>query len=166
MDMTIKHTQHSSYREKMIEHLFIGELLKISWQSGECQLEVASPSVDNSGYDVILEANQIIRHVQLKSSYIGGTTARQKVHMKLGEKPSGCVIWLYFNEETLELGPFYYFGSDAGDPLPSLVDEKIAKHSKGNSDGKKNDRPNIRELNKGRFVRYESCEQIYKVLFE
>lgn len=165
MDISKKHTQHSSFREKMIEHLFVGELLKISWEIGKCDLEVAKPDVDNSGYDVILDSNQIIRHIQLKSSYVGSKTSRQKVHVKLGDKPSGCVIWVYFNEKTLELGPFYYFGSKSGEPLPLLVDEKIAKHSKGDSVGNKAERPNIRELNKGQFVRYDSCEQIYDVLF-
>lgn len=74
--MRSKHTDHSSNREKLIEHLFIGELLKLSWIQGDCQLEVAKPEVDNSGYDVIVEANQIIRHIQLKASYIGSKTAK------------------------------------------------------------------------------------------
>ena len=74
--MTIKHSEHSSYREKLVEHLFVGELLKLSWQSGDCALEIASPEVDNSGYDLIAEQNGIVRHIQLKASYVGGKTAR------------------------------------------------------------------------------------------
>jgi hypothetical protein len=27
-----KHTEHSSFREKLVEHLFVGELLKLSWR--------------------------------------------------------------------------------------------------------------------------------------
>jgi len=49
-----KHTEHSSYREKLIEHLLISELLKISWRNGDCELEVSKPEVDNYGYDVIV----------------------------------------------------------------------------------------------------------------
>lgn len=160
-----KHTEHSTYREKLIEHLFVGELLKLSWRNEDCQLEVAKPEVDNSGYDVIIEANRVIRHIQLKASYVGGKTSRQKIHVKLSDKPSGCVIWIYFDEDTLELGPFYYFGGKAGQPLPQIMDEKIAKHTKGNQDGHKSERPNIRELNKGMFTCYESVEEIYGVLF-
>jgi hypothetical protein len=80
-----KHSEHSSYREKLIEHLFIAELLKLSWQKGDCQLEVAKPEIDYSGYDLIIEANRIVRHVQLKAAYIGGKTSRQKVHTKLAD---------------------------------------------------------------------------------
>ena len=117
-----QHTDNSSFREKLIEHLFVGELLKLSWQNGDCSLRVAKPEVDNSGYDLIIEAHGIVRHVQLKASYDGGKTTRQKVHLRLGEKPSGCVIWIIFNEETLDLGPFYFFGGKAGERLPSLQD--------------------------------------------
>ena len=107
------HTENSAYREKLIEHLFVGELLKLSWLHHACSLEVAKPEVDNSGYDLIAEANGLVRHIQLKTSIIGGKTASQKVHTKLAEKPSGCVVWIYFNEDTLHLGPFFYFGVDA-----------------------------------------------------
>ena len=160
-----KHSEHSSYREKLIEHLFVSELLKISWNRGDCQLEVAKPEVDNSGYDLIAEVRSVVRHIQLKASYIGGKTSRQKVHVKLAEKMSGCVVWVYFDENTLDLGPFYFFGSEPGKPLPSIENEKVARHTKGDSEGHKAERPNIRELNKGAFTCYDSIEDLYKTLF-
>ena len=160
-----KHTQHSTYREKLIEHLFVGELLKLSWIRGDCEIEVAKPEVDNSGYDIIIEDNSVIRHIQLKASYIGGKTSRQKLHIRLSEKPSGCVVWIYFDENTLELGPFLFFGGEPGQSLPSISDAKIARHSKGDSDGNKAERPDIRDVNKGRFTEYESIQDLYIALF-
>jgi hypothetical protein len=121
----IQHFENSSYREKLIEHLFVGELLKLSWLCHRCSLEIAKPEVDNSGYDLILEAMGVVRHVQLKTSVVGGKTAVQKIHTKLAEKPSGCVVWIYIDANTLHLGPFLYFGAQAGKPLPSLVDRKV-----------------------------------------
>ncbi len=160
-----KHSERSSYREKLIEHLFIGELLKLSWRNGDCQLEVSKPEVDNSGYDVIIEANRIVRHVQLKASYLGGKTSRQKIHIKLAEKPSGCVVWIYFDEETLELGPFLFLGGQPGSSLPPIHEAKVSRHTKGNQHGYKAERVNIRELNKGDFTRYDTIREIYEVLF-
>lgn len=157
-------SEHSTYREKLIEHLFVSELLKLSWLHHKCSLEVAEPEVDNSGYDLIAEAHGTVRHIQLKASFIGGKTARQKINSKLAEKPSGCVIWIYFNKETLRLGPFFYFGAKPGMPLPNLG-MRIAKHERGNRDGIKATRPNIRQLNKGAFSRIESIEGIYSALF-
>lgn len=161
-----QHTENSSYREKLIEHIFVAELLKLSWLHHGCSLEVAKPEVDNSGYDLIVETMGVVRLIQLKASIVGGTTAKQKVHTRLAAKPSGCVIWIYFDEKTLSLGPFLYFGAEAGKSLPSLDNFNIAKHTKGDKDGIKAERQNVREIPKGRFKRIESIEDIYAQLFQ
>ncbi len=159
------HNQHSSYREKLIEHLFIGELLKLAWKSKGFDLEVAKPEVDNAGYDLIIETAGVLRHVQLKSSFMDSTTSTQKVHVALASKPSGCVVWIFFDEETLSLGPIRVFGNEAGQPLTDIQEYKVAKHSKGNSRGEKIERPNIRVVNKGAFKEFKSIEEVYDFLF-
>lgn len=160
-----EHSLHSSYREKLIEHLLVGELLKISWQTKDFSLEISKPEVDNSGYDIIAEANGVIRHIQLKATFIGSATTTQKIHISLAKKPSGCVVLVYFDNETLDLGPYYYFGASPGLPLPSLENLKTAKHTKGDATGLKSERPNIRTLNKGSFVKLETITELYRQLF-
>ena len=68
-----------------------------------------------------------------KVSYMGGTTSRQKGRVKLAEKPSGCIVWNYFNDETSDLGPFYFFGGEPGHLMPSISDSKIARHPRGDA---------------------------------
>jgi hypothetical protein len=156
-----QHTENSSYREKLIEHLFVGELLKLSWLHHACALEVATPEVDNSGYDIIVEAPGLVRHIQLKASIIGGRAASQKVHTKLAGKPSGCVVWIYFDQDTLRLGPFLYFATNAA----SLDGRKTARHTKGNKDGTKAERKSIRVVPKRDFTKFDTIEAIYGQLF-
>ena len=165
METQKQHYLNSSFREKLIEHLFIGELLKLSWKAGPCSLEIAKPEVDYQGYDLVAEENGIIRHIQLKASHLEAKTSRQMVHIALAGKPSGCVVWIYFDEDTLELGPFLFFGGPAGKPLPDLGDMKVAKHTKGDAQGVKAKRPDIRIVNKGDFYAYESIGELYKALF-
>lgn len=160
-----RHSEHSSFREKLVEHLFVGELLKLSWQTEECGLEIAKPEVDNAGYDLIVEAHGVIRHIQLKSTYRGGRAANQKIHTRLSGKPSGCMVWVYFDEITLELGPFYYFGGKPIEPLPSLAGFKTARHTKGDQDGYKAERPNLRVIPKGKFKAMNSVREVYQALF-
>jgi hypothetical protein len=162
---TAQHFENSSYREKLIEHLFVSNLLKLSWLHHNCSLEVAKPEVDNAGYDLIAEANGVVRHIQLKTSISTSSTANQKVHLRLTGKPSGCVLWIYFDEKTLDLGPFLFFGDAAGKPLPSLSEFKIGKHTKGNKEGFKGERHNIRVIPKGRFKVLSSVEDVYEQLF-
>lgn len=162
---TREHSIHSSAREKLLEHLFVGELLKLFWLRNDELMEVCKPEVDNAGYDIILEAHGVIRHVQLKAAFIGAKTARQKIHLALAKKPSGCVVWLYFCEETLELEPYLFFGGAPGEPLPDLSAFSVAKHTKGNAQGIKKERPNIRVVPKGTFTRLESQGELYQTLF-
>lgn len=144
----------------------MSELLKLSWQRGDCSLEIAKPELDNRGYDLIAEKNGIVCHIQLKAAHLKAKASKQKVHVALASKPSGCVIWVYFDEETLDLGPFLFFGGKAGEPLPSISGLNIAKHTKGNAEGLKAERPEIREIPKSRFRRVSSTTEIYDELFE
>lgn len=159
-----QHFRHSSYREKLIEHLFVGELLKVSWKAGDCSVEVAKPEVDNRGYDVILEHNGIVRHLQLKTSHRGARASSQKIHTALATKPSGCVVWIRFDPETLVLGPFLFFGGLPGQPLPAVADMRVARHTKANTSGVKAQRLAHRVVPKGKFKVIRSIEELFVVL--
>ena len=46
------HSLLSSYREKLLEHLFVGEVMRYVWLSRVKRLEVLKPQVDDGGYDL------------------------------------------------------------------------------------------------------------------
>ena len=156
------HSEQSSYREILIEHLFTGELLRTLWPRSA---EVMKPQVDDGGYDLVVEVEDIVRHIQLKTSKRAAKTAQQNVHLRLQKKPSGCVIWIQFDERNFDLGPFLWFGSPPGEPLPCLSGFKTARHTKGDSTGKKLERPAIRVIPKGRFKKLESITEVAEHLF-
>ena len=159
---------HSSRREKLIEHMFVGDVLRHLWCSGYHEVDVLRAETDAGGYDIVIEANSDIRHIQLKSSALGATTRVQKVNVALWEKPSGCVVWVRFSPETLSLGPFLWFGAEPGKSLHARSDPNelpTAKHSKGNAQGEKAERKNIRQLNIGKFDRIETVSGLVEKLF-
>ena len=158
-------SRHSTFREKTLEHLFIGEVLRRLWQKGVRDAEVLFADVDAAGYDVVMEANGCLRHIQLKSSFIGSKTAKQTINIRLAHKPGGCVVWLYFDRDTLELGPFLWFGGEPGARLPDIGRLKVGKHAKANAEGVKHERPNIRLVNKGDFTRLDTIELLVAKLF-
>jgi hypothetical protein len=86
------HSVRSSHREALLEHLFAGAVMKLLWVTGVPRVEVLKPQVDDSGYDLVLEANDVVRHIQLKSSFRGSTVRHTTVNVALGRKPSGCVV--------------------------------------------------------------------------
>src|SRR5438270_2606260 len=86
------HSSDSSLREQALGHIFLGQLLAAMWRSGRRDIEVLKSEVDRGGYDLVLEANGIVRHVQLKSSFVGSKVRDVSVSTKLLAKPGGCVI--------------------------------------------------------------------------
>jgi hypothetical protein len=153
------HYAESSARENLIEHVFLGELLRGLWRKNVRDLEVLRPEVDSGGYDLALEFRGLTRHVQLKSSYRGARRADVTASLKLLERPSACVLWIFFDPETLSLGPFLWFGSAPGEKMP-LLGEKIARHTKPNAMLKKADRPAHRVIAKSRFATLETIDQV------
>jgi hypothetical protein len=99
----VTHSESSSFREKLVEHLFVGEVLRHLWLHGVVSAEFLRPEVDCGGYDLVIACNSIIRHIQLKSSHSKAKTAKQHINIRLAEKPSGCVVWVIFDESTLDL---------------------------------------------------------------
>jgi hypothetical protein len=159
------HYERSTYREKLLEHLFVGELLKCLWAKGITEVECLRPEVDGDGYDLALAFRDIIRHVQLKASYHGAKTSRQKIHVHLAGKPSGCVIWIVFDEQTLQFKHFLWFGGSPGEPLPSIDSFQVARHTKGNSQGTKLLRPKLRVAPRRAFTQIASMEALVAELF-
>lgn len=158
-------TYQSVYREQLIEHLLLGEMLKLSWLHFNASIEISHPSVDRAGFDVVLEANGYTRHVQFKSSARTAKTSKQKIQVGLADKPSACVVWIRFDPLTLDLGPFLFFGNVPGQKIPSLKNLKVAKHTKGNAEGVKLERPNLRILPRSHFDELKTIEKLYSALF-
>lgn len=150
-------------REKMIEHIFLGELSRCLWQRG-LFAEVLRPESDFAGYDLVLECRSILRHIQLKASYRDAATDEVSVQTKLASKPSGCVIWLTFDPVTIALGPFLWFGGAPGMPLPPLGG-RIPRHSRANSQGIKAERTGHRRIKKASFRALPSISAVADALF-
>ena len=159
------HSLRSSYRESLLEHLFAGELMRHLWVSGVKRLEVLKPQVDDGGYDLVLETASVVRHIQLKATFRDSKVRRFNINTGLATKPSGCVVCLLFDQRTLDLGPFYWFGGSPTKPLPDLSQFDVAKHTKGNSEGIKNPRPNIRVVPLSEFEPVNNIGQLSVKLF-
>lgn len=153
------HYAESSAREKLVEHVFLGDLLRGLWRRSVRDLEILRPEVDSGGYDLALEFRGVIRHVQLKSSHRQARRAAITANVKLVERPSACILWIYFDPDTMLLGPFLWFGGAPGTPIPPLG-EKVATHTKRNADREKSLRMGHRVVAKSRFVPLDSMDAV------
>ncbi|WP_244106440.1 hypothetical protein [Paraburkholderia phenazinium] len=150
-----RHYVHSSLRERIVEHVFVGEALRALWRHNNTDVEVLRSEFDAGGYDLVMSYRAIVRHIQLKVSVEGGKTDSVTASLKLMEKPSGCILWIVVADD-LEFRSFLWFGNEPRNPLPDIRELKTAHHTKANAAGVKTKRPGQREIPRGAFTRLAS----------
>jgi hypothetical protein len=161
----ISHYIHSTLREKIVEHVFVGEALRRLWKYGATDVEVLRSEFDAGGYDLVMGYRKIVRHIQFKSITDGGKATGVNVSLKLMEKPSGCVIWIVVSPKELELKSYRWFGAAPGQRLPDISERKLAKHPKGNAQGIKLEKPNHRVVPIGAFEKLDTMDAVLNKLF-
>ncbi|MBA9859252.1 hypothetical protein [Ralstonia insidiosa] len=159
-----QHFVQSVLRERIIEHVFVGEVLRRLWQLGVAEVEVLRSEFDAGGYDLVLSYKDVVRHVQLKSAIEGGKTSVVSVSLKLADRPSGCVLWIIVDEQLAFRG-YRWFGGLPGQRLPDVGDKKVARQSRANKDGVKGDRPGHRTLRRGDFETLATLDAVLQRLF-
>jgi hypothetical protein len=161
MAMEERHFTHSALRERIVEHVFIGELLRILWRRGITDVEILRPEFDASGYDVVISRGPVMRHVQLKTQAAG----KVSVGRALADKPSGCVVWIGLDKDTLELGPYLWFGGAAGLPLPDISGYPNPRRPTHNAKGVRPVRKNHHVLPPSAFIKLKTVDDVAAQLF-
>ena len=160
-------SRDSSSWERLLELSLMSELTQEAWFGRGQIVDVLHSTVDAFGHDVVLECGPVLRHVQIKSRHADSATNQYKINTRLAERPSGCVVWLGWarRPDTNRLMMEYrWFGGLPGEALPNLGD-KVAKHSKANSQGIKLERPGIRIVPLSRFERLSGVAELIDRLF-
>ena len=135
------------------------------WRNRLPRIEMLKSQVDSSGYDLVLEPNAVMRHIQLKSSHVGAATPRLGINIELANKPSGCVVWIFFDSDSLRFSHFLWFGQPPGERLASLDDYQTGTHNKRKAEGIKTERPSIKYLHRAAFIRLDTIEDVVIALF-
>ena len=152
----------SSFLEKMREYVFLSEILKEAWFKRQLTVDILRAEVDSAGYDLVLECEGTSRYIQLKSSGSDAKTSRQTVNARLSDKPGGCIIWIF--QDRLDGHHSYRFFGGSPTEKPDLG-TTVGKHSKGNSQGVKTERPNTRVIRKNDFGELLSVSELFDELF-
>ncbi|MBB5984345.1 hypothetical protein [Sphingobium lignivorans] len=155
---------HSSTREAILEHRFLAAIGSQLWEEGEFDLAVSHSEVDNAGYDVIIEARSVVRHIQLKALHSAGRARNFSIQKRLEEKSSGCVVLIRHDLRTLKITGYGFYGGPPCEKMPRL-DGKIAKHSKADANGNKAQRPALRLLPVSSFQSAPDARSLTKLLF-
>lgn len=157
------HSLHSTLRERIVEHVFVGEALRTLWRRGVTDVEVLRSEFDAHGYDLVMGRGQIVRHIQFKTG-VRQKPAPVSVGRALAAKPSGCVIWISVSLE-LDLGPFWWLGAAPGERLPDLSSFTSPKRIGRRETGERPLRVNHSKVPASMFRRVDTIGEILELLF-
>ncbi|MGO4304476.1 hypothetical protein [Cupriavidus sp. RAF12] len=114
------HSIHSVLRERIVEHLFVGQALQRLWQVGITDAEVLRSEFDAGGYDLVMSYRNLVRHIQLKVPVVDATTSKITANLKLQKRPCGCVLWILVRP-CLTIDSYRWFGARLGSRFRPLT---------------------------------------------
>lgn len=77
--------------ETMFEHYFLSALLQECFFARRKTLSILRAEIDNEGYDLVLEAGDEVRHVQLKTSEASASKFKD-VKCRLADRKGGHIV--------------------------------------------------------------------------
>ena len=152
-------SSQSTLIENTLEYQFCGAITSELLLRGHA-FDLLRSDRDLTGYDLVIEANGVTRHIQLKAQIAGGRAVEVSAQTKLETKPSACIIWTTYDPVTLRPAAWRFFGEKPGECITPLGD-RIAKHSRG----EKGFRPQHRIVKANRFEKVSDVEQLVDRLF-
>jgi len=161
--MPEKDSIHSTLRERIVEHAFVGDALRLLWRNHVVNVEVLRSEFDAHGYDLVMAQDKVVRHIQFKTGTLKKPGA-VSVSLDLADKPSGCVIWIRVTKH-LEMGPFFWFGGIPGEPLPPIDGYGVPLRATHNKKGERPPRRNHRLVPGVEFEELEKMEDVLTKLF-
>ncbi|OXI22512.1 hypothetical protein [Burkholderia sp. AU15512] len=163
-EVRAKHATYSVLRERIVEHAFIAEVMRLLWLRDVMDIEVLRAEFDTSGYDLVMSSASVLRHIQLKVSLYDGARSRVNINLKLGKCPSGCVLWIVVDHD-LKAIEYRWFGGPPGEPLPDIEDRGVVRHTRANALGLKAVRDGQRSLSQSEFRSLDGLEAVIEQLF-
>ena len=106
--------------EKILEYRFLAELTsELYWR--DTPFDVMRGDVDHHGYDLAIEANGILRHIQLKGIKAKGQAGDWEFNVNLWQRGSGCIVILEHEEHCRKISGIRFLGGPPGRPLPQYL---------------------------------------------
>ena len=162
-------SQHSSYVENALRHIFLSDLFRAVWQRDYAQkLQIYNNEVDDSGFDLVANLDGIVRHIQLKATHTKGSARSISAHTALGLAQGGCIVWMFYRASDLAIEHYRFFGQHAGsgDAMPDISLRPAALTQRRDIRGLRRARTNHRVIPRSAFDGPLDIDGLLDALFQ
>lgn len=157
---------HSSYIENALRHVFLAQLFRSVWDKDYSdKLHIYNNEVDDSGFDLVASLGNVVRHIQLKATNKGGRAQSISAHVALASAQGGCIVWMSYDKETLDISHYHFFGAAAGEAMGDISTRKAAMTQRRDINGQRKERLHHRIIPRSHFVGPLSIDGLRDTLF-
>lgn len=159
--------ERSSHVENVLRHAFLAELASEVWRDDPNEpLGISNAEVDDSGYDVVIERNAIIRRIQIKQHHEGKVPRAYSVRVGFATYPGSCIVAIAHSLIDLRPVSYSYYGSGPEEPMPYIEAHRSTKApGRRTADGQRIIRLKYRDVPFSRFKKNLSIRQLIEELF-
>jgi len=116
--------QNSTYFENLMEHRFLHDIgVELVLRDPPVMINILKAEVDRFGFDLVLSVDSVTRHLQMKTRSGNQTQNPYEISEALWEIPGATVIWMCYDQQTLEPNGYWCLGS----PIPDKEQFKEGK---------------------------------------
>lgn len=159
--------QKSSYIESVLRHRMLAEMASELWQrSPEFTLQVFNSEVDDAGFDLVLSVGTAVRYVQLKQARFDKTKPSCSIRLPFSRLIGSAAVLMAYRCDNLEIESYGFFGNGPHSCMDEIENYKVSRSPvKKDSSGKKQQRPNYRDVPTCAFKRRLDMGALVDLLF-
>lgn len=159
-------SQHSSYVENVLRHVFLSDLFRAAWQCDYThKLHIYNNEVDDPGFDLVASLNGVLRHIQLKATHTDGRARDISAHTALGSAKGGCIIWMFYRASDLSVDHYRFFGEPAGADMLDISQRPAALTQRRDIKGQRRARLHHRKIVRSDFSDRLTAHELLDRLF-
>lgn len=159
--------ERSSHVENVLRHAFLAELASEVWRDDPNErLGISKAEVDDSGYDLVLERNAVIRRVQMKHAHDEKSPKKFSVRVEFAMYPGSCIVVISHSLVDLKPTSYSFYGNGPDQEMPYIEAHRTTKSPvRRGADGKRKLRHAYRDVPYSRFKKGLSMRELIQELF-
>lgn len=159
--------ERSSHVENVLTHSLVAKIAQELWRRDPfIDLKIFNTEVDDSGFDLVLGCQGVMRFIQIKQTHTQGNAVKYSLRLDFSRMAGACAVVLVYAGDTLEIDHCLFFGGAPNKPMPD-IEANRASQSPGRrtAEGVRKIRENYRDVPRHSFQGPLSISALVDVLF-
>jgi hypothetical protein len=128
--------RRSSRVENRLTRALIAAVAEELWRRDHwLDLQVFKDQAADSGYDLVLGSNGVLRHIQVRHMPVAGRGDRFPLRPDPARRAGGCAVVLVHRDDPMVIDHCLFLGGAEGEPLPDFADCPLARPAAGGEGG-------------------------------